>query len=74
MKLSPTSKLKVQRGIAKSAHITGMKASMLFEHLRTNGPEKGNKKGVSLKGQDATSTSTASVIFCSSEKGGKRGW
>lgn len=72
MKLSPRSKLKVQGGIVQSAHIAGMKTSMLSEHSRTNGSEKGNKKGVPLQEQDATSTSTASVIFCSSEKRGKR--
>lgn len=73
MKLSSKSKLKVQGGIVQSPHVTGIKTSMLFEHGRTKVLEEESKKGVSLREQNSMSTSTVSVIFCSSRRGEKRG-
>jgi hypothetical protein len=74
MRVNPKSKLKVQEGIAQSPHFTGIKTSMSSEHIRMDGLQEGNKKGVSLKEQDSTSTFPASVIFCSSKRGTKVGW
>lgn len=67
MKLSTKSKLKVLESFEQFPLFTGIK-TLLFECVRESGLEEGNKK-MALKKQDAVSTYTVSVIFCSLKKG-----